>query len=94
LVSTAVCALSREGQGPPTLIGRMMVSAGDASYSIYLTHSFLLGPAGRVWGKLFGAGLDGVFVILMLAGSIGVGLLSYRFVEQPLLRHLKRQPTK
>jgi exopolysaccharide production protein ExoZ len=63
---------------------------GDASYSLYLWHFPLLtvlSPALRA------AGVSGVWIFLLItmSASIAAGLISYRFIERPLLRlfHLR-----
>ena len=65
-------------------------TVGDASYSIYLTHSFFLGAVAFVAARLpvpavvaVPAAFAGAFAV-----SIGVGMLCYAFIERPLLRRL------
>ncbi|SMD15723.1 Peptidoglycan/LPS O-acetylase OafA/YrhL, contains acyltransferase and SGNH-hydrolase domains [Rhizobium sp. RU36D] len=64
---------------------------GDASFSIYLTHSFILGPVGRAWGLI---GLDArhwlLFCVACAILSIIVGLAMYKYVERPLGARLKK----
>lgn len=60
---------------------------GDASYSIYLTHSFLVGPLARVHAAI-GSNLQTVFIVLGLISASVVGLLSFRYIEQPTIRWL------
>lgn len=63
----------------------LATALGDASYSIYLTHSFAIGPLGRLYGKLgWNAPLPFLGVALVVCSCLG--LLCYRWVEQPLLR--------
>ncbi len=64
-------------------------SLGDASYSIYLTHGFLIGTSARLWFRFFGSHGAPMFVAFMLIVSSFVGLLTYRFVEKPLLKALR-----
>jgi exopolysaccharide production protein ExoZ len=71
---------------------RVIRRLGDASYSIYLTHSFLIGPAARAWGSRHGA-LNSewpLFVVGMVIGASLLGLLTYRFVEHPMVELLRR----
>ena len=80
-----------EGSGRFRL--RLIRGLGDASYSIYLTHSFLIGPAARGWG-LVHADVEKtwpLFVVAMLIGCSVLGLLSYRFVERPMVEFLRRR---
>jgi exopolysaccharide production protein ExoZ len=62
---------------------------GDASYSIYLTHGFLIGPGQRLWFATFGQHGAPFFILTMIMVCGGVGLVSYRYVEKPLLRTLR-----
>ena len=70
---------------------RPFVKLGDASYSLYLTHSAVLEAVAWCSTALHIAPLTAAG--LGLALSVPVALLAYRFVEQPLLRFL-RQPKK
>jgi exopolysaccharide production protein ExoZ len=58
---------------------------GDASYSIYLSHTFTLGVIGAAWigGSAVG---DIASVGFGIAASVVVGVLSFRLVETPLNR--------
>ena len=73
--------------------GRLLVlgtALGDASFSIYLTHSFLLGPASSFWGWLdLPNDTTFVFVGAMLVGSSALGWITYRAVEQPIMKALR-----
>jgi exopolysaccharide production protein ExoZ len=60
---------------------------GDASYSIYLTHSFAIGPLGRLYAK-FGGSAPLPFIVVSLVVCSALGWLCHRHVEQPLLRWL------
>jgi len=75
------------------LENRLLVLFGDASYSLYLLHSMIMGiyfhnQAGQLVHKTFLGVL--VFVLLMLAISV----LVYRFIEEPARRKLnpRRKP--
>lgn len=89
-LATALCGLSKNNDNDSAL-AKLILALGDASYSIYLTHSFLIGPAGRLWYLLFGAQGLLPFTIAMLVGSSILGLFTYRYVEKPLLNVLRRQ---
>jgi exopolysaccharide production protein ExoZ len=73
--------------GPVTPTGRLAawgVALGDASYSLYLVHPFILRPLRVVWLKAAGPRLDVVFVALAVLGAVAVSLALYRGVERPL----------
>ncbi|HWA20002.1 MAG TPA: acyltransferase [Devosia sp.] len=72
----------------------VLVGLGDASYSIYLTHSFLLGPMGRIWGAVAPPAAWPLFVIASLVAASIVGWLVHRYVEVPMLKLLGRWVTR
>jgi exopolysaccharide production protein ExoZ len=72
------------------LLRPLFRTLGDASYSIYLTHSFLLGVSGRIWARLFGPAHAGWFVLAMVVGCSFLGVIVYRLVEKPLLSALRK----
>ncbi|WP_088345615.1 MULTISPECIES: acyltransferase [Rhodomicrobium] len=62
---------------------------GDASYSLYLTHLFAVGAVAVVWHKfdLWHTTEGGAaFFLAAFAASIVLALLSYFYVETPLLK--------
>ena len=70
---------------------RLVETLGDASYSIYLAHPLVLGPAAKVFASLGlfgGAGLPGVSAIAVC--GVVAGLVCYRLLEQPLLGQSRR----
>lgn len=65
-----------------------MVAAGDGSYSTYLVHGFVMGPAARVVSKL-GASLGPwPFAILMVVVCTGAGVLVYKLFEHPVQKYM------
>ena len=71
---------------------RWLVAIGDASYSIYLCHIFVLSACVLIWKK---SGLHNdlsliVALVIMFILSIFSGFASYRYVERPLQRKLKQ----
>ena len=65
---------------------------GDASYSIYLVHFFLIGAATILVKRLLGAATPGLALLTMtvvvLPGTIISSLALYRFFERPMNRWL------
>jgi len=92
-IATTVCTLEYSSAHRSGRIRGLFLALGNASYSIYLTHSFLMGPAGRVLSLITptaeGPAFAGIFVLLMLTGASLLGMLSYRFVERPTLDFLR-----
>lgn len=87
--ATVVLALRCERQLPRLAWLERM---GNASYSIYLVHIFAVALMTGLGLKLIGPNLSGivpVITVLAVGTGIGMGLLLYRYVERPLLRHLQ-----
>ncbi|WP_404991164.1 acyltransferase family protein [Cupriavidus pauculus] len=67
---------------------RLAILLGDASYAIYLTHTVVIGtlyPVGERWEWL-SASRSASGVMIAMALSTIIGVLSYLYVEKPLLR--------
>ncbi|PNG24742.1 acyltransferase family protein [Methylocella silvestris] len=88
-VVVAVTADERASDGPATYVSRL---TGDASYSIYLTHEFVIGPLAVVWMSLFSARGWPIFVGFSVVVSIALGVAVFRYVETPLSNILGRRP--
>jgi exopolysaccharide production protein ExoZ len=86
LVATTVC-ITAAASGPRGRLLAGLLVLGDASYSIYLTHTFVIGPASRIWVRFSSDG-QVIFVGAMLVACSLVGVLLYRRVEKPMLRSL------
>jgi exopolysaccharide production protein ExoZ len=74
------------------VIHSSLITIGDASYSIYLSHVLTLSAAGRIWG-IFSSDLSWgnyVIIVILLVLAILVGILSYRYVEKPLLTYSRK----
>jgi len=88
--ATAFCALLEDNSGLGSL-RFMFLLVGEASYSIYMTHSIFIDPVGRLWTNAFGGRWMGVYLGAMIVGTSLLGMLVYRCVEKPMLRALKRR---
>lgn len=70
-----------------TPVHRLFVLLGEASFSIYLTHPFVVGPVGRLWARYFPLeAWPGVAVVCVVLASL-LGVAAFRYVEQPLTRY-------
>lgn len=78
-----------ERPGPTNaLMGRL----GDASYSIYLSHWFVLSIVGKLLGPLDPAdAFDALLRLLATLLCLGIGLLIFTHLEAPIDRALKRR---
>jgi exopolysaccharide production protein ExoZ len=68
---------------------------GDASYSIYLTHSFLLGVSANLLRKGIGTQIQpDLLIIILTILFVAICAQAYRFVEAPLIAFVseKRKP--
>lgn len=67
---------------------------GDASYSIYLSHVFVLQMGLLVWWKVPVTGWAQflIFTPTAVVGCTFIGVLIYRYVEQPMLRRVQLKP--
>ncbi|WP_404308563.1 acyltransferase family protein [Neorhodopirellula lusitana] len=88
LIWSGRTAIVAEAHSP--LVGRVLghpslVSLGKISYSVFLWHWPLVVYAQVRWGDA----LSPVTRFLMLGMSIGLGQLSYRFIEQPFRQQLR-----
>ncbi|MBB6485781.1 acyltransferase [Rhizobium lusitanum] len=74
--------------GPALPSGRIVVwgiALGDASYSLYLSHPFILRPLRAIWEKFVGDQLPlGLFVACGAITTAIFALALCRFVEKPL----------
>jgi exopolysaccharide production protein ExoZ len=86
VVSVAAPAFAREDHRT-SMIRRLAGRIGDASYSIYLTHTLVIAPAVKVFVARFFPDLHVLlFVLLMLPTTALVGYAVFRYVERPLIR--------
>lgn len=75
---------------PLTRLTLPLVAVGDASYSLYLTHPFVLRPFRNLWMVLDGGMLPlDLYVTVCVLVGIGGAIAVYRLVERPLTNSLK-----
>jgi len=97
-IVTTACAFEVSEAGHIGRTRLLILALGNASYSIYLTHSFLMGSAGRIWALISSGTVSTLpavtFVILMLIGASILGIATYTYVERPLLDFLRSRVTR
>lgn len=76
-------ALARWAERPAAVLG-------DASYSLYLTHTFALIVLERAWLRLIGSDHLALFVIAALLLSTVLAVAVNKAIEQPIALALKR----
>ncbi|MBY0563441.1 MAG: acyltransferase [Hyphomonadaceae bacterium] len=78
LIVAGALGLERAGKAPVSKMGLLF---GDASYSIYLTHGFVV----ALFGWYFADAPLVVRVVVCVAGSLLVAVASYRWFEKPVM---------
>lgn len=73
----------------PPLVEKPAMLLGDASYSLYLTHPFVLVLVERVWPRLFGAEFLAVMVLSGVTLAIILAVAVHRMIERPIERVIK-----
>jgi len=84
LLVTGLARLEVDGRIRPP---QFAVLLGDASYSLYLTHLFVLSLSGRMWSSLGATGTTPgniAFVISTFMACCATGLLVHKLVERPM----------
>jgi exopolysaccharide production protein ExoZ len=75
-----------------TRINKLLHTVGDASYSIYCTHLFLVMAIAKLWRTGLGMASplgDAVYVAICVWVAAWIGILSYRHFEMPLIARLR-----
>lgn len=72
-------------------IKRGLGLAGDASYSTYLTHGFVMGPLARIISYAEMPLSPLVFAFLMVPMCTFFGIFVYKFLEKPLLTFMNKK---
>ena len=73
--------LSRIGQAPTAIFRRGLLPwLGVISYGLYLWHEFVYSPLDLEFNSV---GLDTLIQFVRLAGAIGLGIVSWHFIEKP-----------
>jgi peptidoglycan/LPS O-acetylase OafA/YrhL len=73
---------------------KWLLEAGDASYALYLVHTFIMPFLGNILGRLRLPGTVSLAaaIVLGLGISFPVSLLVHRWVEKPLMSLFKKRP--
>lgn len=69
-----------------------LISIGDASFSIYLSHLLVIATIGRIWEKfdLVGTWANGIVLVTMFLAVLFIGMISLRLIERPFLKLTRR----
>ena len=99
ILKPALCAIGAiyaERRGAMPDLPRLEL-LGDASYSIYLTHIFTEGATRTIWHSITvdtGDTAGIAFAIFSMVSVIAVALLSYRYIEKPIMKWLLNISTR
>jgi peptidoglycan/LPS O-acetylase OafA/YrhL len=69
-----------------TFLHRLFLRLGEASFSIYLTHSFLVGPIGRIWAHHFSSEWWPFAALILLILTSAMGITVYLLIEKPVTK--------
>ena len=87
-----VCGLVLGPSLRETAATRWLTHLGDASYSLYLTHTFVLRPFEKWWQSVIGDHAPPwIFLVTATLIAVAVGLLTYRLLERPMTRYLQNR---
>ncbi|BBT50818.1 TPA: acyltransferase family protein [Acinetobacter baumannii] len=69
------------------IFSKVLLKLGDSSYSLYLSHSFVLGAGVIILNKihLINNNTVQVLIIILSIGAVIWGWISYKFIEKPLI---------
>jgi exopolysaccharide production protein ExoZ len=74
-------------------LGGILLLLGDASYSIYLSHGFVIPPLAEAWHILHWKGALSVYAFiaacLVISSVFGIGV--HLFLEKPMMKFLNRK---
>ena len=87
----AAAMLLGDGDESPSPLRRVLVAGGDASYALYLSHTFTIN---LVTLAIAGSIRGGPTMAMAVVAAIAVSLLVYRLVECPILQALHRRFTE
>jgi exopolysaccharide production protein ExoZ len=88
---TATVLLTPAATSRPDAFSTFSRAFGNASYSMYLTHSFILGAFASATASIVARGTPALVAMAVLACVVcfAVGWLSWRLVERPIARVLR-----
>ena len=68
-------------------IPKILVTLGDSSYSLYLTHLFSINLTGFIWHRFIGD-YYGLFYFTAILCSVIAGHIAYLLIEKPVTQYL------
>lgn len=71
-------------------IPRLLITLGDSSYSLYLTHIFSINLLGFFWHRFIGDYYT-LFCAAAIIGSIVAGQIAYLIIEKPVTNWLSKK---
>jgi exopolysaccharide production protein ExoZ len=89
LVATAICAWARE-RDRPSVLRAIAETIGNATFAIYLTHTFIIGPASKLAARTTPDISIQLFLPVVFFISVGFGIGVHHLVELPLINIWRR----
>ncbi|HQS48307.1 MAG TPA: acyltransferase [Xanthobacteraceae bacterium] len=83
MLTVGLCVLCVDANPARPAVG-IMVVLGNASYSLYLSHSFIFLFVDPLWRKLLGGHYLGFYFLLVTSTALALGYLTYRCIELPM----------
>lgn len=80
-----------ESKAATNIFRKLMMLIGDASYSIYLTHTLIFSAFIYFQSFFIKISNGDLLIILFLITAIIIGCLTYVFIENPLLNFIKKK---
>lgn len=79
------------------VVSTVLRAIGDSSYSLYLSHLFVIGVINVIWRVVVpwppaeNHALSAAYVLVSVVGSVIAGIVIYQLIERPLARLLKQR---
>lgn len=90
LPSALIVFATLQVRNPPSAVTRgTLPLLGDASYALYLSHTFVTNIVVIAWDKI-GLQSPMLFVLVGFAGSIAASVMVFMLIERPVLRLMTR----
>lgn len=82
-------------QNKDNIVSKFLIRLGDSSYSLYLSHLFVIGAGVIIFNKLslINDSTSQLIIIFLSVGAVIWGWLSYNVIEKPLISFFMQENT-
>lgn len=87
--TVALCVFTHDARHDSSL-NRILTALGDSSYSLYLSHTFVLLVVTMLWRRVFGASLLELYFAIVVIGSLAAAWACYCWFEKPAGKQASR----